>query len=60
MLVHIHMTIAQARQLQWYIDQADGYYGNERQFRRREDDLIEHLQIGIDRATDSAGKRGIA
>lgn len=56
-LVYIGMSISQARQLLWYIDQTDSYYGNQRQFRQREDDLIEHLQIGIDRATDTEGKR---
>lgn len=57
MLVHVYITVAQARQLLYYIDRSDDYYGNLKQFRKREDDLIEHLQIGIDRATDTGGKR---
>jgi hypothetical protein len=45
------MSVAQARQLQFYIDSTEDYYGNQREFRKREDELIHVLQIGIDRAT---------
>lgn len=50
-LVYMGMSISQARQLLWYIDQTDSYYGNQKQFREREDQLIHCLQVGIDRAT---------
>jgi len=52
-LVYLVCTIPQARQLQFYIDSTDGYYGNQKQFRAREDRLIECLNLGIDRATDN-------
>jgi hypothetical protein len=50
-LVYMGMSVAQARQLQFYIDSTEDYYGNQREFRKREDELIHVLQIGIDRAT---------
>ena len=50
-LVYLVCTIPQARQLQYYINSTDGYYGDQKQFRAREDRLIECLNLGIDRAT---------
>lgn len=50
-LVYMGMSVPQARQLLWYIDRTDDYYGNQKQFREREDQLIHVLQVGIDRAT---------
>lgn len=55
-LVKIVMTRAQADQLLWYIDRAQGpYYGNKVHFMKRQKDLIDHLWKGI---SDSESDRG--